>query len=88
MCRMVPGPLSWYAAALIWKAFPLDMSQYSMLFNNTRVPVIDKDCFLSFKDEAPRHLVVLRNGHYYSLDVVQENGGWGLCVCVWCGVSR
>ena len=71
--------MSWYAAALIWKAFPLDMSQYGKLFNNTRIPVIDKDSFLSFKDEAPRHLVVMRNGHFYSLDVVQKNGECDSC---------
>ena len=50
------------------------MSQYNRLFNHTRIPEVDKDSLLSFKDEAPRHMVVMRNGHFYSLDAVQENG--------------
>lgn len=78
LSRLVPGPLSWYAAALIWKAFPLDMSQYDRLFNSTRVPEIGKDCLLSFKNEAPKHLVVMRSGQFYSIDVVQEDGNLGL----------
>ncbi len=89
LSRLVPGPLSWYAAALIWKAFPLDMSQYDRLFNNTRVPEIDKDCLLSFKHEAPKHLVVMRNGQFYSIDVVQEDGeGLWLVQYLWDCLSK
>lgn len=73
-CRRVPGMLAWYAAALMWKAFPLDMSQYNRLFNCTRIPETGKDRLISYKEESPKHLVVMRNGNFYSLDVVQDNG--------------
>ena len=38
---MVPSAISWYAAYL-YKAFPLDMSQFPRLFNSTRIPRSEK----------------------------------------------
>lgn len=48
------------------------MSQYKNLFNSTRIPKIDKDEIIL--DISAKHIVVLRNGHFYSLDVLDKNG--------------
>ena len=37
LCRRVPRRFAWYGAYW-YKAFPLDMSQFSELFNTTRIP--------------------------------------------------
>ena len=69
--RFIPSRLSWYAAFLV-KAFPLDMSQYQKLFGSTRVPCKGQDQLVSH-DNA-RHVVVMRNGHFYTLEALQPNG--------------
>ncbi|XP_070558107.1 carnitine O-palmitoyltransferase 2, mitochondrial-like [Ptychodera flava] len=69
--RWVPSSLSWYAAYL-YKAFPLDMSQYKNLFNSTRIPKQHKDEL--FSDTSARHIVVMRNGHFYVFDVIASDG--------------
>ncbi len=71
--RYVPSSLSWYAAAGLAKAFALDMSQYGRLFNSTRVPRKGKDELVTF-DGSNGHVVVMRKGHLYSINAVQENG--------------
>lgn len=48
------------------------MSQYQNLFNTTRIPELGKDRI--FHDSSARHLVVLRRGHFYTFDVLDENG--------------
>ncbi|CAK1540624.1 unnamed protein product [Leptosia nina] len=68
---LLPESLSWYGAYL-FKAFPLDMSQFSGLFNATRIPQIDKD--MIFRDPASKHVVVQKNGHFYVFDVLDSNG--------------
>lgn len=68
--RLIPSRFSWYGAYL-FKAFPLDMSQYKNLFNTTRIPELGKDRI--FHDPSARHLVVLRNGHFYAFDVLDAN---------------
>lgn len=35
--RMIPSSIAFYGAYM-YKAFPLDMSQYKNLFNSTRIP--------------------------------------------------
>lgn len=69
--RLLPSALSWYGAYLM-KAFPLDMSQFPNLFNSTRIPKIGQDQL--FNDYSGRHLVVMKNGNFYSFDVLDENG--------------
>ncbi|GAB6029162.1 Carnitine O-palmitoyltransferase 2, mitochondrial [Chamberlinius hualienensis] len=69
--RFVPSRLSWYVAFL-FKAFPLDMSQYGGLFNSTRIPQIGKD-ELKRQPDA-RHMLILRNGHMYVFDAIDSNG--------------
>nr|XP_012229216.1 PREDICTED: LOW QUALITY PROTEIN: carnitine O-palmitoyltransferase 2, mitochondrial [Linepithema humile] len=68
--RLIPPRFSWYGAYL-FKAFPLDMSQYKNLFNTTRIPEIGKDRI--FHEPSAKHLLVLRKGHFYTFDVLDAN---------------
>ncbi|XP_076246066.1 carnitine palmitoyltransferase 2 isoform X2 [Calliopsis andreniformis] len=69
--RLLPPQYSWYGAYL-FKAFPLDMSQYHNLFNTTRLPKVYKDEI--YQDTSARHVIVMRKGYIYSFDVLDENG--------------
>ncbi|XP_067893336.1 carnitine O-palmitoyltransferase 2, mitochondrial isoform X2 [Heterodontus francisci] len=69
--RFVPASLSWYGAYLV-NAYPLDMSQYYRLFNSTRIPKTVRDEL--FTDDRGKHLLVLRNGHFYTFDVIDQDG--------------
>ncbi|XP_069575807.1 carnitine O-palmitoyltransferase 2, mitochondrial [Brachyistius frenatus] len=71
LIRWVPSRLSWYGAYMV-NAYPLDMSQYFRLFNSTRIPKRGRDEL--FTDEKGRHLLVMRKGHMYVLDVVDRDG--------------
>lgn len=66
-----PEAISTYVS-MAMKAFPLDMSQYSSLFNSTRIPKLKKDQLRKFPDS--RHIVVIKNGQFYSFDVLDVNG--------------
>lgn len=68
---MTPSQLSWYMAYL-FKAFPLDMSQYARLFNSTRVPKIGKDKLKTVKNN--RQILVIRNGNIFLFDAIKEDG--------------
>ncbi|KAA0198979.1 hypothetical protein HAZT_HAZT010761 [Hyalella azteca] len=57
-----------------FKAFPLDMSQYSRLLNSTRVPQVGRDVLSS--DDTARHVLVMRNGNFYVFDILDENGSF------------
>jgi carnitine O-palmitoyltransferase 2 len=70
--RYVPKLLSFYGAAL-QKAYPLDMSQYSRLFNSTRIPKPDCDILVSNTDNI-RHIIVIKGGHYYKVNILEKNG--------------
>ncbi len=48
------------------------MSQYSSLFNSTRIPKLEKDEL--FQDRIQKHIVCLRKGHFYTFDILDENG--------------
>lgn len=69
--RLLPSSLSWYGAYL-FKAFPLDMSQYGNLFNSTRVPAKEKDILKKHPED--RHIVIMRKGHVFSFDVLKPDG--------------
>ncbi|XP_032756677.1 carnitine O-palmitoyltransferase 2, mitochondrial [Rattus rattus] len=71
LIRFVPPSLSWYGAYLV-NAYPLDMSQYFRLFNSTRIPRPNRDEL--FTDSKARHLLVLRKGHFYVFDVLDQDG--------------
>ncbi|THD27700.1 Carnitine palmitoyltransferase II [Fasciola hepatica] len=69
--RLMPKALATYAAYL-FKAYPLDMSQYSSMFNGTRVPKPNKDELI--RDTSAKHIVVIHKGHTYVFDVMDEHG--------------
>lgn len=48
------------------------MSQYHNLFNTTRLPKTTKDEI--YQDVSGKHIIVMRKGHFYSFDVMDENG--------------
>ncbi|XP_030036332.2 carnitine O-palmitoyltransferase 2, mitochondrial [Manduca sexta] len=68
---LLPEAVSWYGAYL-FKAFPLDMSQFPGLFGSTRIPQITKDKI--FRDFNSKHVVVQRKGHFYVFDVLDADG--------------
>lgn len=69
--RLLPPQFSWYGAYL-FKAFPLDMSQYHNLFNTTRLPELGKDQI--YENPTGKNIIVMRRGHFYSFNVIDENG--------------
>ena len=48
------------------------MSQYSNLFNSTRIPELGKDRL--YRDADARHVLVMRGGHFYVFDVFDKTG--------------
>ena len=53
-------------------AVPLDMTEYSHLLGVTRIPKTGKDEHVHYPNA--RHVVVMRNGHIYSIEVADDNG--------------
>nr|CAB3233598.1 carnitine O-palmitoyltransferase 2, mitochondrial [Phallusia mammillata] len=53
-------------------AFPLDMSQFENLLNATRIPCQDKDELRTYPKS--RHIVAVRNGHFYKVEVKDLSG--------------
>lgn len=50
------------------------MSQYYRLFNSTRVPVLGGPDQLVTHSSNCGHIVVLKNGHMYTLQAIQDDG--------------
>ena len=48
------------------------MSQFPSLFNSTRIPSTGKD--LLFKDESAKHILIMRNGHFFVFDALDKDG--------------
>lgn len=69
--RFLPESIAWYGSFL-FKAYPLDMSQFRNLFHTSRIPKIGKDQLL-YEPNA-RHMAVLRKGNFYIFDILDENG--------------
>ncbi|XP_068632490.1 carnitine O-palmitoyltransferase 2, mitochondrial [Battus philenor] len=69
--RFLPEAVSWYGAYL-FKAYPLDMSQFDGLFGSTRIPLPNKDKI--YRDPFSKHVVVQKNGNFYVFDVLDTNG--------------
>lgn len=77
---LAPELISTYVS-YAFKAFPLDMSQYPGLFAATRIPELNCDRILR-QDSMSRHLVVMRNGHFYAVDVIDAEGKF--VIMRWC----
>lgn len=69
--RIAPSRISTYVS-YAFSAFPLDMSQYQGLFGATRIPEIGKDRI--YRETNTRHIAVLKNGNFYSVDVLDAQG--------------
>lgn len=68
VCSLLPSSLSWYGAYL-YKAYPLDMSQYPNLFNTTRIPETDKDRLFH---QPSKHITIQFRGHFYAVQVLSN----------------
>lgn len=53
-------------------AFPLDMVQYKRLFGTTRIPNKERDELVTVNDS--RHVIVMRNNHFYEVEVFKQDG--------------
>lgn len=73
MMSMTPDVIATYVS-FAFKAFPLDMSQYKNLFNSTRIPKLRRDEIVKFDAKAHRHMLVIKNGQFYTFDVLDQNG--------------
>lgn len=71
--RLAPTAIATYVA-YAFKAFPLDMSQYNRLFGVTRIPEVSKDVLFQAKEGTSRHIIVIRGGKYYAVDVLNGEG--------------
>lgn len=69
--KFTPSFVKTYVA-YAFKAFPLDMSQYDGLFGASRIPGRGMDSI--YREENPRHLLVMRKGQFFTVDVLDENG--------------
>lgn len=69
--RLCPNIISTYVS-YAFNAFPLDMSQYQGLFGATRIPELGKDRI--YQDSDTKHLVVIKDGHFFAMDVLDEQG--------------
>ena len=70
--RLTPESIATYVSFL-FKAFPLDMSQYKNLFNSTRIPREGKDEILKSDPLLNGHLLVIKNGQFYTFDAIDSN---------------
>ena len=68
-----PNSIATYLS-FMFKAFPLDMSQYNNLFNSTRIPRLGKDEIQKFDAKSNRHMLVIKNGEFFTFDVLDEQG--------------
>lgn len=69
--RWVPSSISCYVANMV-EAYPLDMSQYSRMFNTARIPKPGRDEL--FTDGTGRHVLVMKKGNMYVFDVLDRDG--------------
>lgn len=69
--KLAPKSIATFVA-YAFKAFPLDMSQYNGLFGATRIPETDKDRI--YRNKNTKHIMILRNGNFYAVDVLDNAG--------------
>jgi carnitine O-acetyltransferase len=56
------------------KTTPLDMSQYPKLFSATRIPGYSRDTFHHVPQKNARHVLVMAQGHYFTVDILDPQG--------------
>lgn len=69
--NLCPSAISTYVS-YAFNAFPLDMSQYQGLFGATRIPELGKDRI--YQESDTRHLVIIKDGNFFAMDVLDEQG--------------
>lgn len=72
LTRLAPAAVSTFVS-MAFSAYPLDMSQYDGLFGATRIPQLGKDV-LQREGTDSRHVVVMKAGHLFAVDVLDEDG--------------
>jgi len=72
--KYMPKSIAFYPSAALFKAFPLDMSQYDNLFSSTRIPKEQKDEIKKFNNS--KHIAILKKGEFFSLDVLDSNNNF------------
>ena len=68
--QYIPNSIAYFPAVFL-KAYPLDMSQYDLLFGTTRIPKSGKD-FLQRGHGS--HCIVLHKNNFYKLNLFEDNG--------------
>ena len=58
----------------------LCMEPYKWMFNSCRIPVAGEDVSTSFDPAAHQHVIVVRNGHFFAVDLVNKMTGKELSV--------
>jgi hypothetical protein len=53
---------------------PLDMHQYSRMFNSCRIPRQEQDEIVTYNDEELRDISVLCNDKVYLVEVIDDAG--------------
>lgn len=72
LTRLAPAAVSTFVS-MAFSAYPLDMSQYHGLFGATRIPQLGKD-EIQREGNDSRHVVVMKSGHLFAVDVLDEDG--------------
>jgi len=52
--------------------YPLDMTQYTHLFQSSRIPQLGQDTLV--KDQNAKHVLFIQRGHFYVFDVLDREG--------------
>uniref|UniRef100_A0A183BIZ0 Carn_acyltransf domain-containing protein n=1 Tax=Globodera pallida TaxID=36090 RepID=A0A183BIZ0_GLOPA len=63
--------IRWLVAAVAFKAYPLDMSQYQSLFGGCRIPQRGKDRL--HHNRNSKHFVVAHQGNFYAVKLFDQN---------------
>jgi carnitine O-palmitoyltransferase 2 len=58
--------------SMYFKVFPFDMSQYESVFNKTRIPQKERDILKKYPNS--KHIVFLKGGQFFAVDVLDSNG--------------
>lgn len=75
--NLCPTSIATYVS-YAFNAFPLDMSQYQGLFGATRIPELGKDRI--YRETDTKHLVIIKDGHFFAVDVLDEQGNVTLSI--------
>ena len=51
------------------------MAPYKWMFNSSRIPVADEDVSKGFEPSSHNHAIVIRNGHFFAVDLVNPKTG-------------